>query len=444
MAGAELILPPGDLLGNFLTPGDPEGLLEWLEPRLAGCDAALLSLDMLCWGGLVASRRPDTSPLEGQLRLAMAASLLEGRPLLRLAFMAVTRNAPNQTSPEEVERARLFSELSLLMARQMAGDLDAGPEIREMKSRLPPEALQEYLAVRGRNHRVARRAVDGPWDFLLFGIDDSRAQGLNLLEASQLQADLGRRGRAGAVAPGTDEMALLLLARALAPGRTLEVVWDHPRQAESRGLYEDRPLGQVLTAQAAAAGLALGPSSRQLWVYGPSGRQTEAALQKGSPRSARAARFAERLERALEKGAVIVVADVARANGADLALAGELSRRRLFPRLAGYAAWNTAGNTLGTALATLALTPEHPTAERTRFLLERLADDWLYQARLRQRLGPGLRLEEEARARAEGRVARDLARQMARLCRFWGLPVPRLRARLPWPRTFEVEVEIEP
>jgi hypothetical protein len=246
------------------------------------------------------------------------------------------------------------------------------------------------------------------------------------------------------VAPGTDEMALLLLARALAPGRTLEVIWDDPRQAEIQGLYEDRPLGQVLTAQAAAAGLTLGPSDRQLWIYGPFNRQTEAALQKGSPRSARAARFAGRLEEALEQGAIVAVADVARANGADLALASELSRRRLFPRLAGYAAWNTAGNTLGTALATLALAPEHPTPQRTRFLLERLADDWLYQARLRQRLGPGLRLDEEARARASRRVDRHLAREMARLCRCWGLPLPRLRARLPWPRTFEVEVDIDP
>ena len=51
------------------------------------------------------------------------------------------------------------------------------------------------------------------------------------------------------------------------------------------------------------------------------------------------------------RGYVVACADVAYANRADLKLVPLLKREVALEKLDGYAAWNTAGNTLGTVVA---------------------------------------------------------------------------------------------
>ena len=133
--------------------------------------------------------------------------------------------------------------------------------------------------------------------------------------------------------------------------------------------------------------------------------------------------------------------------------------RSCFPRLAGYAGWNTAGNTLGTALACAALVPDKPTptteGARLSFLLERLADDALFQADLRQEIsaplgGSFVRLEGARLEETRKKVQELLGERVVRLFEEHFKPtlfeghrphLTRVAVDLPWPRTFEVEVE---
>ena len=96
-----------------------------------------------------------------------------------------------------------------------------------------------------------------------------------------------------------------------------------------------------------------------------------------------------------DRGYIVACADVAYANGADLKLVPLLKRSIPLERLDGYAAWNTAGNTLGTVVAhatarflarelDLGLESE---AAHLEFLLLRFADDWAYQAVVRPQIG---------------------------------------------------------
>ncbi len=463
MAGHDLTLPPRGLLGNYLDPGDPEGLLGWLEQRPAAPTGQILSLDMLSWGGLVASRRPDLPKSPALQHLKRVCALARTRP--SWAFSTIMRTAPTQTSVEEVEQAARLTELALWMSRCGRGFPEASERVEALRQAIPARWVDRYLRARHRNHALnlaaLKAAAGGCFRHLLLGIDDSRTEGLNVLEAAHLEKALGRLKAPATIAPGTDETAMLLLVRVLAPGTPVAVRWSQEADRARVTRYEDRSLEGVVEAQARAAGVELRErASRQLWVYGPHGEQGEAADQGRPRRSRRAAAFAEALSRELAGGARIAVADVARANGADRALVRELLQAGVMPRLAGYAGWNTAGNTLGTALACAALAPERPTPtterERLSFLLERLADDWLYQSELRQEVAAplggsfvrlsGARLEESRR-----RVQRHLSQRLRRLYhehfadeKFLGGPLQlaQVAVDLPWPRTFEVEVQV--
>ena len=56
LAGVRVLLPPPRLLDNYRAPADRAGLRDWLQSAAKTADAAIVSVDMLTHGGLLASR----------------------------------------------------------------------------------------------------------------------------------------------------------------------------------------------------------------------------------------------------------------------------------------------------------------------------------------------------------------------------------------------------
>jgi len=183
--------------------------------------------------------------------------------------------------------------------------------------------------------------------------------------------------------------------------------------------------------------------------------------------------FVEHLASLARSKRDVALADVAYCNGADPGLITALAAHKALPLLAGFAAWNTAGNTIGSALAQATLrwigrahqghrshrAREAATRAQIEFLFERLVDDYGYQTVVRKQayqfarddLGEFPLNLRRGRRRAAGYV-RDrlvpLARQLF-ADHFQGVEIDGcriaalsdLRIRLPWPRLFEIEVE---
>ena len=137
----------------------------------------------------------------------------------------------------------------------------------------------------------------------------------------------------------------------------------------------------------------------------------------------------------VDAGRQVAVADVADANGADPALVHALAAAGVSDRLAGYAGWNTAGNSIGSAISQAvarqhASTPDRLAAHR-RLLAHRFLEDWGYQTDVRQRAGSGPEL------------ARLLAGRLAELVPFGAeYRLDPDSVRLPWQRPFEVDFRL--
>ncbi|MFN8613407.1 MAG: DUF4127 family protein [Vulcanimicrobiota bacterium] len=411
---ASLEMPPKEMLGNFQEPGDGDALLDWLEEQASGAPGAIIATDMLLWGGLVASRHPSGDLRRALQRLQRLWDIRRRHELKILAFQTIMRNAPTQTTTEEMEWAEAIVEFS------------QDPENDVLRSAIPSQVLYEYMRVRQRNLRIYRELAQNEWQtqYLVFALDDSKTSGWNLAELNSL-------GNVNSL-PGTDETGLLLLCRAMAEQRTIQVDWSHPDLMHLQGLYEDRPAAAVLKAQMEAAHLHEGTSDHQLWLYGrPHQHQIEARSQQYAEVDGAWLAY---LQTALAAGAKVVLVDLTFANGGDLSLGQALRERGLWSKLAGYSAWNTLGNRVGCALATLAL------GGSREFLAERIADDLLYQADFRwraaQMLGhPGLTLSEHEIKRIEREIFPPLRERLQAF-----LPV-HCSFSLPWGRLFEVECE---
>lgn len=488
IADAEVVAPPRDLLGRFTEPGQPERIAAWVRAQdLRSFDAAVISVDMLAYGGLVASR-VHRVPLEtARRRLELVREIKLRAPQLPIyGFNVIMRLAPTADGKNEAYREKLARWAEL--ASESSRDAKAAAEVERLEREIPKEALEDYKQARRRNLEINRASIalvkDGVFEFLILSQDDAKPRGVHVADRESLIAEARRlqledRVR---VQPGADEVAMLLLSRALA--RRFDY---HPRvhaiySSEEKRLrvapYEDRPLHVTVSFQIAAAGAREVATAREadllFYVY----------ASRDEPGAARA--FAERIARDVESGRRVIVADIdfgGAVQGAGEEFTEELRRRGVFPRLFGYASWNTAGNTIGTALpqgilfalAVDRLATDSAAAERIaraqmKFLLHRLIDDYAYHSLVRvdvnRNIAPRFKLNTmrldaqgtriiEGIARAKMRpyvesLWRDFASNAFTLPKTDGVSlalIPRsignFTLTLPWGRTFEAEIDFD-
>ena len=470
-------MPPRELLGWFTTPGDRDGIAAWLHD----CPTAhlVLSLDMLCYGGLVAARSPEMDAATALARLEKLRELKQRRPeLVIFASHCLPRLGMTVASAGQLAAHEDLVAYAMLADRvARLGEEDARAELEAVTGRLGPEMIAGYLETRRRNHEVSRAALrlvaDGALDYLALVQEDAAPVGLHVGEQETLRADAAQLGVEDRIAlhPGADEIGLVLVARHCnaASGVTPRICPDYASDVGSKVIprYEDRPLRETVLSTLRAAGAQTAPpmgSDAILFLHTPIGEQRESsdAPPPGqAPTNAmQSESVAERVGFAADAGVIAAVADVMYANGGDPELIGALERSGAGKKLRGYAGWNTASNTVGTAVAQLcveALAAREKREARSasrRFLACRLADDYGYQTCVRPRAiaaAAALGADQFAlgdHAPAVEEYVRQKLRPLAHALypSVMGLPLEEsgteLKVSLPWRRLFEAEIEL--
>lgn len=486
LAHAEVVSPPVGVLGRFTTPGDTEAIARWLRAQdWRTIDALLVSIDMLTYGGLVASRVHAVDVETALARLGVLGELRNANPALPIyGFSVLMRLAPTADGSNEAYREQLarYAELA-----RGASTPQEQRELSALSAQVPAPARQDYLRTRARNRRVNVAAVDlaarKVLDYLVVSQDDAKPRGLHLADRAEVVAAIGDRGVASRVGvqPGADEVAMLLLARAVLHSRgltpTVRTVYSSERARTMVAPYEDRQLHETVSFQVAAAGASVAQAASvdadlDLYVFA-SRHEADVPVS-----------FASRIAEDIKRGARAIVADVdpkGDVQGASPVFTEALLAVRAFPSLYGYASWNTAGNTIGTAvphgllawagaqLMTRCTSPAFQAladAQAT-FMLHRLLNDYAYQgverpalnARLRQAGHSTLWLKDHAGDVASGlqtTLAPKLSEYARQFASVYVPPAPRptdvavqvgeprdLRVRLPWDRTFEASITFD-
>jgi hypothetical protein len=399
LAHAEVIAPPVAMLGRFTTPGDTAAIARWLLGQdWRTFDALIVSTDMLAYGGLVASRVHAVEVEAALARLGVLEAIRKAHPSLPIhGFSVIMRLAPTADGANEAWREQLARYAELAHGANTPAEAE---ELAGLARQIPAGARQDYSEARTRNRRVNLAAVDlaarKVFDYLVVSQDDAKPRGMHLADRAAVTDAVRNRGVATRVGiqPGADEVAMLLLARAVLERRgfapTVRAIYSTERARTMVAPYEDRQLHETASFQITAAGASelrdntTARSDLDLYVFA-------SRHDVGVP-----ATFASRIVSDVQRGAPAIVADVdpkGDVQGASPVFTEALLAARVFPSLYGYASWNTAGNTLGTAiphgllawagarLTTQCTSPAFTALAdaRATFLLHRLVNDYAWQ-----------------------------------------------------------------
>jgi len=477
-AGIPVRTPDRSLLGNRDRAADVHAVWSWMHSQMdkgARPAACVAAAEMLCFGGLVASR---TSPRHWRNLLPWLDQTYALAARVPTYLSAVIPRTPVSSGCKEDasyweahgEALRAYS----LAADHFAwmGDAGAGRQVAAALEAIPAGVIEAVLQHRRRhlllNAELIAAAARQNVRALVIGQDDTTAGGLSRLDREALER-LAKvlDARTVTLTAGADELGALLFARWLneAAGLTpaVRVVYTYPHAMDRVPAYESTPLAETVREHIEAAGCRVAAAGEEilLWVHNFEEEQQREAREQPGPEvpAERISTLLAEARAATGRDGVAALADVRFANGADATLVERLLGEPHFARIAAYAGWNTASNSLGSAVAQ-AVTVLHlrrftvpgDDGAAWRMLVTRLLDDWGYQAVVRPRLAE-LVHEQDGDVRALGALTREAEEASLSLFRekvlppleqSLGMTVPLRRVSFPWGRLFEAAFAFEP
>ena len=439
----ELFLPDRSLLGDLTKNADINGILDWLK-SLIDIDTFVVSLDTIAYGGLISSRRSNDSFEEIKQRIDEFSNILKSHNAKVYAFSSIMRISNNNINEEEKEYwssygTKIFQYSYNIHKMEVTCDGASMLACNCNATRIPEDILEDYLNTRKRNFEINKYYIElkkqGLFDTLVFSKDDCSEYGLNVKEANLLKEEAKTLENV-LIKTGADEIPLTLLSRALNKNKFIKIapVYTNIDAVDKISKYEDITVEESVKSQIELAGASISSyddCDLVLLVNNFKNEQGELVMDVFEPL------YNQEL---VLPNKPYFIADILNANGSDNNFVKALFEQENLKEFYGYTAWNTTGNTLGSALA-VALTyygAKNPNKKAfLKLMITRFLDDWAYQANIRSKL----RVCPENLSNTVLKINMKEFEKI--LFEKFGITNVKIEYKFPWKRFFEIEVLIE-
>lgn len=215
----EIILPPSKAQDYYTEAGDTALMEEWVFDNIIGANYAVISIDQLMHGGLLSARENVATEEEMDIFIEKLKNLHEQNPRIPIyAFYVLPRMSPQSTVEDHKERQAIM-DLSRLMGKKYFGLPVDDTKIDVLASKISDEHLTNYIDKIDSSTLFAMKlsllANEGVITRLVLSQDDGEPYSIPNIEKEKIKKFLAENKIDESkvfITHGADEIALTLLA----------------------------------------------------------------------------------------------------------------------------------------------------------------------------------------------------------------------------------------
>lgn len=396
VSGIKVILPPKEIMDNYRTPANRDALSEWLKVEAKNADAAIVSVDMLTHGSLLASRLSLGGVADSQAAIELIKIIhAENKNLKIYAFNIIPRllladSKENTAYQKNVLKYSVLKDQLYTFENPLDSD-----KLVKLEDQIPQPILNRYNQMYQQNIRVNTELADLTEKriitALVIGQDDGQPFGIpniNKLQIARYTHSLNHNTDI-MITRGTDEVALTLLGK---------IITDFTQKKPNVFvMYSDEEAPRVIMPYMPNT-VATTVKEKLNLVGAVETTNIENAdfilyVHIGTTKNVHnLPNMAKQLKRLIENGYKVALVDLSENYYASQTLFPELLKNGAsITSLTAYAGWNTTSNSVGTAVTQALIFNDSLNRYQTdkdllrlyqnnlELLIARFLDDWYFQ-----------------------------------------------------------------
>jgi len=394
IAKIQIIVPPPELLDNYKTPADKAAIRDWMISTCKTADAAIVSVDMLMHGGLLASRLGAGTSSDSSEAIKLLRDIHKENPQIKLYAFNIIPRLLLADSKENTAFQKNMLKYSVLKNQidtfENPIDLEM---LSEIESDTPADIIAKYNEMYANNARTNAELTSLAEQDILAGLvigqDDGQPFGIPNMNKEKIQNYITKHSLDSKVivTRGTDEVALTLLGRIVAN-------WDnfHPR---IHVIYSDQDAAHItMPYMPHTVATTIHEKIKLIGgieVFQPNDADFILYIHIGTQKNKQnLVQISTQVQQFVDQGYQVALVDLSENFDGNQTLLPFLKNANI-AQLIAYAGWNTTSNSIGTAVTqatifTDALKTQNEFKGTLRlyqanleFLISRYLDDWYFQ-----------------------------------------------------------------
>lgn len=470
IANIQVLIPPPGYMDYFKQPADIQALAHWLTIVGPSSDAVVVSIDQLMHGGLIASRVPVGHRDNAENVLQLLTQFHADNPQIPIyAFNIIPRLLLADTVENQPYKYAMATYSILTDKLSLAENSDERSRLTQLENIIPVDIRDRYQNMYATNLWLGEQLMSltetGVLHHVVLGQDDAQPYGMaNMTKrALQTKADEHAADDRITITRGTDEIAATVLARFAAEQSAFKpriyVRYSWPGAAQLVMPYMPSSVEQTVIEKIALV--------KGIQVKSPEEADFILYIHIGTPKTPPGVmqHAVYELKHYLDEGRAVSLVDLSELYNKEKNLFPFLDKSRIpLNRLVSYNGWNTTSNSVGTAVAHGVLyiygrqNGRLQEEQQYAYLFQRFLDDWYYQKIIQPELNLYLALKHIAPTNLSTHydtVNRFVQKKLSYTAddlyvHYFSNPSGKnsrisqisYHIRLPWPRTFEVQVDV--
>jgi len=397
IAGIKLLLPQPELLDDYKTPSKKEALRVWLSQASKQADAAIISIDMLIHGSLIASRLSLGTANDSEDVLNLLAAVHLDNPNFKMYVFNIIPRLLIADSRENASYQKDMFKYSILKDQVYTFEnIEDIKKLATLEKRIPANIISHYTSLYEQNAALNSVLMDmveqGILSGLVIGQDDGQPFGIPNINKQKLQHQLLQKPALADkvfITRGTDEVAVTLLGHIIMKLSNYQphifVTYSTDEGPQITMPYMPNTVATTVEEKInIAGGLQVDHADQADFIlYIHVGTQKNKSTLKPT---------AQKLKSLMDQGYRVALVDLTENFKMNETLLPVLISENVdLPKLIAYAGWNTTSNSIGTAITQACIfskvlnTQNHLPElvklykENLEFLTARFLDDVYYQ-----------------------------------------------------------------